>query len=310
MKRQSEIPREDQSRTPRSQNGPVPFLDEALPLFSYICGDEQLEAVPPDHYSRKQISEELDKSVLVEAAAGTGKTTCMVDRMVALLREGKCAAEHLAAVTFTRKAAAELRSRFQIALELRARTAQGLAAKRLGQAVAEIDRCFIGTIHSFCARLLRERPVEAGVDLGFQELDDEADFELRTRAWDEYVAGLFDANHPLLAEARELGLEIKRLRSTFIRFADYTDVRAWPTSQVELPDLAPITTELREYAEHIELLAAAFPAARGTDKLMDMYELIMRMVRQTDLTRPAELLQVLEQCKPCDIAHKYWPGKA
>jgi ATP-dependent helicase/nuclease subunit A len=280
-----------------------------LPLFAYLSADEPLEAVPPDHHYREQIVRELDKSVLVEAAAGTGKTTCMVDRMVALLREGKCTTEHLAAVTFTRKAAAELRSRFQIALESHARTAQGVAAKRLGQAVAEVDRCFIGTIHSFCARLLRERPVEAGVDLGFQELDEERDLELRIEAWDEYVAAMFADNHPLLAEARELGLEIKRLRSTFVRFADYIDVGDWPTSQLDLPDLKPVSTKLREYAEDIALVAPTFPAERGSDKLMETYELIMRMTRQTDLTRPAELMEVLERCKPCDIAHKYWPGK-
>src|SRR6516164_9642800 len=72
---------------------------------------------PPDQEMRSRILTDLDTTMLVEAAAGTGKTTSMVGRMIALLREGKCRIETLAAVTFTRKAAAELRDRFRIELE-------------------------------------------------------------------------------------------------------------------------------------------------------------------------------------------------
>ncbi|MHC4211302.1 MAG: UvrD-helicase domain-containing protein, partial [Planctomycetota bacterium] len=110
--------------------------------------------------------------MLVEAAAGTGKTTSMVGRMVSLLAEGRCGVETMAAVTFTRKATAELRSRFQIALEQEARAAEGERGDRLRTALSRIEQCFIGTIHSFCGRLLRERPIEADFDVAFEELDD------------------------------------------------------------------------------------------------------------------------------------------
>ena len=73
--------------------------------------------VPPDEIQRDAIISQLDTTMLVEASAGAGKTRSMVDRMIALVREGKCGVETLAAITFTRKAAAELRGRFQIALE-------------------------------------------------------------------------------------------------------------------------------------------------------------------------------------------------
>ena len=76
---------------------------------------------PPDQDQRDLIVRELDKTMLVEAAAGTGKTTAMIGRMVALLAAGRCRTDSLAAVTFTRKAAAELRARFQIELEKAAR---------------------------------------------------------------------------------------------------------------------------------------------------------------------------------------------
>jgi UvrD/REP helicase N-terminal domain/Tetratricopeptide repeat len=69
--------------------------------------------------------------------------------MVALLREGKCQIDTVAAVTFTRKAAAELRARFQVALERETSAAEGAARQRLKSALDNIDRCFTGTIHSF-----------------------------------------------------------------------------------------------------------------------------------------------------------------
>ena len=84
----------------------------------------------PDHAQRRLIVERLDATMLVEAAAGTGKTRSMTDRMVALLAGGKCRIETLVAVTFTRKAAAELQNRFQLALEDAARRASGKPAER------------------------------------------------------------------------------------------------------------------------------------------------------------------------------------
>src|SRR5206468_3183475 len=106
-----------------------------------------------------------ETNLLVEAGAGSGKTTELVARMVALVRTGAAAVHEIAAVTFTRKAAGELRQRFQIALEEErvepARTAQ--ERDRLERALQDIDRAFMGTIHAFCARLLRERPLEARI---------------------------------------------------------------------------------------------------------------------------------------------------
>ena len=63
------------------------------------------------------IVQKLDASMLIEAGAGSGKTTSLVDRMLALIGAGNCTVDRMAAVTFTRKAAAELKGRFQIALE-------------------------------------------------------------------------------------------------------------------------------------------------------------------------------------------------
>ena len=70
-----------------------------------------------DAAARRAIVTELDRNMLVEAGAGSGKTHMMAARMAAGIASGAYQIEHLSAVTFTRKAAAELRGRFQLALE-------------------------------------------------------------------------------------------------------------------------------------------------------------------------------------------------
>ena len=70
-----------------------------------------------DQEARDRIETALDENILVEAGAGSGKTTALTDRMVALVLSGTAGIDEIAAVTFTRKAAAELRERFQGALE-------------------------------------------------------------------------------------------------------------------------------------------------------------------------------------------------
>jgi ATP-dependent exoDNAse (exonuclease V) beta subunit len=108
---------------------------------------------------------------IVEASAGTGKTRELVNRIVAAVVEG-CGIEHVVAVTFTHAAAGEMKLRVRQELD-RARQNEDLAPEareRAGEALQHLERAFIGTIHSFCAQLLRQRPVEAGVDPAFEEM--------------------------------------------------------------------------------------------------------------------------------------------
>ena len=163
---------------------------------------------PPDQDQRDIILHGLDQTLLVEAAAGTGKTTCLIGRMVNLLRTGACSVSTLAAVTFTRKATAELRTRFQMELERAIADATGAERSRLEEALSNVQQAYIGTIHSFCARLLRERPFEANVDPNFSELDQERDYQLRLQVWREYVATLIASDDAIVAELEQLGIQI------------------------------------------------------------------------------------------------------
>ena len=275
--------------------------------------DQQPRPTLPDQQHRERIANDLETTMLVEAAAGTGKTTCLVGRMVGLLRSGKCRVESLAAVTFTRKAAAELRTRFQLAIEQESGTTDE-EQRRLATASAGVERCFIGTIHSFCARILRERPVEAGVDPGFIELDEAIDQQLREQAWREHVATLITTDDPILPELQtlglkltpstkrsnslvseldELGLEPAELGPAFMNFAKFPDVTDWPAAPVPLPNLAACCDEVHDYLIHMQSLE--FPDDRGNDKLMSKYEAVCRRAELLDLQKPVQLMELLEE---------------
>ncbi len=192
---------------------------------------------PPDRAARVRIVEALDRCILVEAGAGSGKTTSLVDRAVALVATGTARIEEVAAVTFTRKAAAELRERFQEAVEERLSRdgAAPEARERLNMALQRIDRAFIGTIHSFCARLLRERPVEAGLDPGFQELTGPEEIEMRRDFWLRHLERMRRRDDPLLAELEEAGLGSESLYHCFGIVSDNPDVE-FPPGEAEPPE--------------------------------------------------------------------------
>jgi len=110
------------------------------------------------------------RSTVVEASAGTGKTTALVDRIVDAIATGT-PVEAIVAVTFTHAAAGNMKLRVREKLERRRASELDPAVRSLlSDAARSLDRAFIGTIHAFCAQLLRRRPVEARVDPVFQEL--------------------------------------------------------------------------------------------------------------------------------------------
>ena len=124
-----------------------------------------------DAEARHLIATALDDTLVVEAAAGTGKTTELVGRIVRILAEGRTTVNRIAAVTFTEKAAGELKLRLRERLD-KARTEieNDDGRQRLDAALTRLEEANISTIHGFCAELLRERPVEARIDPLFQVL--------------------------------------------------------------------------------------------------------------------------------------------
>jgi ATP-dependent helicase/nuclease subunit A len=142
-----------------------------------------------DQDARDAIVRDLEATLVVEAAAGTGKTTALVSRIVAMVAAGRAALAHIVAVTFTEKAAGELKLRLRAEIE-RARNDPSLGEApraRLSAALRELEQASIGTIHSFCADLLRERPVEARVDPMFEVAADDRAAAILENAFEHWL---------------------------------------------------------------------------------------------------------------------------
>jgi ATP-dependent exoDNAse (exonuclease V) beta subunit len=191
-----------------------------------------------DAGARRLILDALDSTLVVEAAAGTGKTTELINRMLRMLATGRAKMTQMVAVTFTEKAAGELKLRLRERLEKdRAETSDTLVRERLERALATLEEAHVNTIHGFCAELIRERPVEAHVDPLFTVLTEPQAERLYDRAFNVWLRqALHDAPEgvrralrrtaaPVFAEKGSDG-PIDRLRRAGRELAEWRDFPA------------------------------------------------------------------------------------
>jgi ATP-dependent helicase/nuclease subunit A len=125
-------------------------------------------------------------SLLLAAGAGSGKTSVLVERFVRAVREDGVAPGRILAITFTERAAGELRERVRARL------------LKLGErdAARDAEAANVCTFHGFCARLLRIHPLQAGVEPGFQILEEGFAERLRVLSFGEALAGFLDGSRP------------------------------------------------------------------------------------------------------------------
>jgi ATP-dependent helicase/nuclease subunit A len=221
----------------------------------------------------------LDENLFVDASAGTGKTTELIERVVELYRTGAAEPGRIAAITFTDAAAAELRHR------VRARLEQCIAEPgqdphgRLRLALAAMDEAAFTTLHGFAQRLLVQYPLEAGLPPVIEllsEVDETIEFE---RRWDEFLTDLVEdpSAGSLLRRAVDLGLKQSALRDLAEQLHDGHDRVASIASGVALPgpEIGPLIAVLGDVLElrtscrtsgdlllqHIDTTVAALRAA-------------------------------------------------
>ncbi len=151
-------------------------------LFDVLPDEPPPPPLAPDQPARDRIATDLATTLFVEAGAGAGKTTALVGRILGLVA-AEVPIDAIAAITFTEKAAGELRHRLRERLLAAPQTAATSAA------LDGLDHAPIGTLHAFARRLLFEFPVEAGLPPGFTVLD-----ELESQlAFDERWEDLLDS---------------------------------------------------------------------------------------------------------------------
>jgi ATP-dependent helicase/nuclease subunit A len=145
-------------------------MSEQLELFGEPADSPTTLPPAPDQDQRDLVTQSLDRTLFVEAGAGSGKTTALVGRVVNLVCEGTPIGS-IAAITFTEKAAAELRHKTRHRLATLA-ASDHLHAEVARAALDDVDLAPIGTLHAFARRLLNEFPVEAQLPPRFGVLDE------------------------------------------------------------------------------------------------------------------------------------------
>ena len=220
--------------------------------------------IPSDAAERKRIEVALDETLFVEAGAGTGKTTSLVDRVARLVSTGTTTLDRIAAITFTEAAASELRDRVRERLEESAadRKLSDLERELCAQGVQDLDHASIQTLHSFSGSILRERPIEAGLPPLFETMDAIASDIAFDEAWSGWLESTLDGDgdHSELEEALSLGfslgLTVENLKDITLRFyRNYDLLEGVVFKDDSLPTVAAVGA-ITEAAEELERLCA------------------------------------------------------
>jgi ATP-dependent exoDNAse (exonuclease V) beta subunit len=172
-----------------------------------------------DGEARRRAIEEAEYSFVMEASAGTGKTHTLVGRILHLVLEkgpqGRpLRLSDICAITFTEKAADEMKARLRLELEKKLEESDYHdAEERILQALDDLETAAVSTFHSFAAGLLKERPIEAGIDPHFSALDD-IQCELFFREiWNAWAASAIKRRDPAMEKALRGGFQLKDLKS-------------------------------------------------------------------------------------------------
>tara|TARA_B100001079_G_scaffold126_1_gene119 strand:+ start:1442 stop:4846 length:3405 start_codon:yes stop_codon:yes gene_type:complete len=149
--------------------------------------------VPQDQSARDDIASRLDETLFVEAGAGSGKTQALVERVVNLVcSPGQTCLRDLAVITFTHKAAAELRHRIRARFEeLLGDCSEPALRETLTTALEQLDEAAISTLHGFARRLLSEHSLEAGLPPSFEVLDEISSEVVFLERFDRFLDSLF-----------------------------------------------------------------------------------------------------------------------
>ncbi|HSB61248.1 MAG TPA: UvrD-helicase domain-containing protein, partial [Vicinamibacteria bacterium] len=201
---------------------------------------------PADQTVRDRVVRDFDTTLLLEAGAGTGKTTVLVSRVLALVKTGRATLDRIVAITFTEKAAGELKLRLREGIEDVLEKARDEKERdRLRAAATDLERAPVSTIHAFAQALLKERPFEAGLDPGFQVAAEIAGERVLDDAWDAWFDARMAQADPALLRALTLGLKIEDLRKAAVTMAAQRDVLGQPVAR---PPFAPesLRDRLRE----------------------------------------------------------------
>ncbi len=184
-----------------------------------------MNAQPRDQEQRDLATTWVHGPVLVEAGAGTGKTTLLVERILHLIRADGVRLGEIAAITFTRKATAELKDRIRREILSAVQEEDAGAKERLQDALENIESARISTIHSFALNILRGFSVEAGLRPEVGDVD-ETEYEARRdAAWRDWLMEELNGNDRRLRDFLDLGFTVSDLEKIRDALLDLPELR-------------------------------------------------------------------------------------
>ncbi|HEY6233263.1 MAG TPA: UvrD-helicase domain-containing protein, partial [Pyrinomonadaceae bacterium] len=202
----------------------------------------------------------LDRHVSVTAGPGSGKTTVLVERYLHILGQNKnLQIDQIVAITFTNRAATEMRERLRKDLDRILQNCDGDERARWMRYKRTLDGAIINTIHGFCARLLREFPVESRIDPQFLLLDAHDAAILLEAAVEETLTEFISKGRQLTSQIA-LGFGRRKLAEALVQL--YWNIRG---QGLRLIDLAERTRQSHATREAYE------EALAGLDRTMDQY---------------------------------------
>jgi len=268
-----------------------------------------------------------EPAIVLSSGAGCGKTTVLVDRYVRLLRTNAATVSEIVAITFTERAARQMRRRVRVAIEAE----MAVQNSPWEQFRDDLERAPIDTIHGFCGRVLRKFPVEARVNPNFAVLDEPLAATLREETVRREL-------HRLLLEESEAGTDLQELvvlygwpavLSTIERFVIDADPPAWQhwlsrDSQTNAAEwlasrgaLWPRMVEYLEAAEpwgvrFLEVLDRVKPTVpKARDRMLTVRGHWADLRASTDCDRLTDLVELLkDSAKVVGTKAKDWPDDA
>lgn len=169
--------------------------------------------------NREQILNDFSKNILIEAGAGSGKTTILVNRILNQIKTTEITLDKIVAITFTDKSAIELQDRFQAQLSKAFQLATGEEKQKLKKAMADADKIHISTIHSFCLGLLKEMPFEAGLSLDAKVVQDHLDIKFKKEIFSNFCEANLNSQdleiNQLKTKLREVDINPEILQDAF-----------------------------------------------------------------------------------------------
>ncbi len=226
-----------------------------------------------DSQARMKIAQDLEHTYLVEAGAGTGKTTLLVARILELIHTGRATLAQIVAITFTEKAADELKTRIKQKLEENfAQASDVITQGRFQQALLGLEQAQLTTIHGFCSSILREKNTGNFSDWNANVADANVAEMLYQQTWETWILQKAEDSGNILLELLRIGVSLPQLYKMAQLLTNHRECLAeFQEDSVHLP-----LADLKHFfEEHIEFLESKLKDCknkedRGYQKIIDL----------------------------------------